>query len=260
VTFNSAAPRTFDIVVGADGVHSNTRRLVFGEEKQFSSFLDCYIAIFTTENMLDISHRHLAFNLPGKMVSMYSARKAEEAKAVFFFKSPQLSYDFRDTKAQKRLLAQAFAGEKAWIVPQLLRVMGGASDFYFDSLSQIHLPNWSTGNVVLVGDAAYGASPASGQGSSMAIVGAYILAQQLSRATDYVDAFAAYQQKMTAYVEACQALAPVTIEDMIIDSGLKFKMFSLMLRFPKMMQRMMKGGAASFNAKVAKAANSITLD
>lgn len=261
VEFEHAPTRRFDLVIGADGVHSATRSLAFGEESQFSTFLDCYIAIFTTKNFLELDHRHVAYSMLGKMASMYSARDNSEAKAVFFFKSTKLTYGYHDTQEQKQLLANAFKGESGWTLPRLMKALDTSSDFYFDSISQIHLPEWSKGRVALVGDAAYGASPASGQGSSLALVGAYVLAGELKVCEgDYQRAFANYHEKMKDYVAACQQLAETTIQDMIIDSPLKFKAFNFLLRFPKILHASMDGSTKKFNETVAKVANSIILE
>lgn len=208
VTFERNPPRTFNLVVGADGVHSNVRALVFGEESQFSQYLGYYVAIFTTPNHLNLDHQELIYRMPGKIASMYSARDNREAKAMFYFTSPLLAYDRHDVRQQKHLLAEAFAGEQ-WEIPRLLESMWQAPDFYFDAVEQIHLEQWAKGKVALVGDAGYCASPLSGQGTSLALVGAYVLAGELSRAAgEYRLAFATYQQEMRAYVELNQKTAP----------------------------------------------------
>lgn len=207
VTFERTPPRTFDLVVGADGVHSNVRTQVFGEESQFSQYLGYYVAIFTTPNHLNLDHQELIYRMPGKIASMYSARDNREAKAMFYFTSPPLTYDRHDVFQQKHLLAQAFSGEQ-WEIPRLLESMWQAPDFYFDSVDQIHLDQWAKGRIALVGDAGYCASPLSGQGTSLALVGAYVLAGELSKASgEYRLAFANYQQEMRAYVELNQKAA-----------------------------------------------------
>ena len=123
VTFERGAPRTFDLVVGADGLHSNVRALAFGEESRFVRDLGCYVAIFTTPNHLELDGWELMHNAPpGKTAGIYPMRDATEAKAMFYFASPPLPYDRDDVGRQKQLLAEAFAGV-GWEIPRLLAAM-----------------------------------------------------------------------------------------------------------------------------------------
>jgi 2-polyprenyl-6-methoxyphenol hydroxylase-like FAD-dependent oxidoreductase len=130
---------------------------------------------------------------------------------------------------QQRALADAYAGE-GWEIPRLLDGMGGAPDFYFDSLSQVHMDSWSTGRVALVGDAAYAASPASGQGTSLALVGAFVLAGELAAAKgDFEAAFGGYEERMRPFVAKNQALGPANIKRMVLRSKGQVRMSMIML-------------------------------
>jgi 2-polyprenyl-6-methoxyphenol hydroxylase-like FAD-dependent oxidoreductase len=145
--------------------------------------------------------------VPGKTAGMYPVRPGTQATAMFFFASPPLTYDRHDLDQQRQLLADAFAGQ-GWQVPRLLEAMWQAPDFYFDSVSQVHLDRWSAGRVVLVGDAAYGPSPMAGVGASLALVGAYVLAGELATAVgDHHTAFASYERELRGYVSKGQELA-----------------------------------------------------
>ena len=207
VTFERSAPRTFHLVVGADGLHSRVRGLAFGPEGRFLRHLGLYLSVFTIPNDLELDHWQLIYVTPGKSVTVTSARGNREARAIFFFASGPLDYDYRDRGQQQELLAAAFAGA-GWEVPRLLTAMREAPDFYFDSVSQVRLENWSAGRVALVGDAGYCPSPLSGQGSSLALVGAYVLASELRAADgDYRDAFAGYQRRLRDFVERNQQIA-----------------------------------------------------
>lgn len=207
VTFARAESRSFDLVIGADGVHSNTRKLVFGPEADFFRHMGYYISIYTTPNLLELDHWELDYNLPGKIAGSYSARGNTEAKAIFAFESAQLDYDYRDIEQQKRIVADTFA-DAGWAVPRLLEHLDDAEDFYFDAMAQIRMDTWSKGRIALVGDAGYCAAPLSGQGANLSLVGAYLLAGELAAAGgDHTVAFARYRQELLPLVEACQTFA-----------------------------------------------------
>ena len=193
--------------MGADGLHSNVRSLAFGPESPFIRHLGLYLAIFTTPNDLGLDHWQLIHAVPGKSVTITSARENTEARAIFFFASPPLNYDHHDTRQQQDILASAFSTEQ-WEVPHLLKAMRNAPDFYFDSASQVRMDSWSAGRVTLLGDAGYCPSPLSGQGTSLALVGAYVLAGELQAAAgDHRAAFARYQQQMSGFVQQNQQIA-----------------------------------------------------
>lgn len=200
VTFERSAPRTFDMVIGADGMHSNVRKLAFGDEAQFIRHLGSYMAIFTAPNTLGLDRWQLMQNLPGKVVSIKTARGNAEVKVTAFYSSPKFEYDHRDLDSQRELVADAFRND-GWEVPRLMDAMRTAPDFYFDSTSQVHMDAWSRGRVALVGDACGCPSPLTGQGSSLALVGAYVLAGEIARAGgDHVQAFAAYERTLREFV------------------------------------------------------------
>ncbi|WP_158750329.1 FAD-dependent monooxygenase [Acidobacterium sp. S8] len=206
VSFQRSQRRTFDLVIGADGLHSKVRALAFGEESRFLHHLGYYISIFTIPNYMKLDRTGLYHGTVGKKVGIFG-RDHETATASFFFDSPILEYDRRDAAQQQKILRDRFANE-AWEVPRLLELLEGAPDFYFDSVSQIKMNRWSDGRTALLGDAAWCPSPLSGMGTGMAMVGAYILAGELKQAEgDYTVAFPVYESLMREFTGRCQKLA-----------------------------------------------------
>ncbi|MEV5570801.1 FAD-dependent monooxygenase [Spirillospora sp. NPDC052269] len=210
VYFGSGVQRDFDLVVGADGLHSNTRRLAFGPEERFITHLGTYLGVWTAPNFLGLDEWQVFHQVPGSSWGggVMSVRDNREVRVYLGFEAPEpIAYDFRDTAAQQRLLAERLAGG-GWELPRLVATMKDAPDFHFDAMAQIHMDSWSSGRVVLLGDAGYCGSPLSGQGTSMAMVGAYVLAGELKAARgDHEAAFAAYERELRGYVTANQELA-----------------------------------------------------
>ena len=207
VLFQSGGKRRFDLIAGADGLHSNVRSVAFGPESSFIRDLGYYVSIFTIPNYLNLDHAGLYYGTLGKKVGVFSGGDPREASASFFFASAPLDRAHRDSAQQKAILREHFR-EAGWEVPRLLDWMEGAPDFYFDSVSQVKMDRWSTGRSVLLGDAAYCASPLSGMGTGMAVVGAYVLAGELAEADgDHRVAFENYEKLMRGFVEKCQGIA-----------------------------------------------------
>jgi 2-polyprenyl-6-methoxyphenol hydroxylase-like FAD-dependent oxidoreductase len=209
VTFEKAAPRRFGLVVGADGLHSVVRALAFGPESECTRPLGVYHAWFTATEPMELDGWYQMYNAPGGLVAAARpGRLPGEIKAGLSFRSAPISHDRRDIAAQRELLAERFAGA-GWEVPKLLRAMRTASDFHFDSMGQVHLDSWSRGRAVLLGDAGYCATPLTGLGTSLALVGAYVLAGELAAADgDHHTAFRSYDRVMRPYVDQAQELPP----------------------------------------------------
>ncbi|WP_405485714.1 FAD-dependent monooxygenase [Nocardia sp. NBC_00511] len=214
VRFGHAAARMFDLVIGADGMHSATRRTVFGPEEQFVRSTGMAVCAYTVPNDLGLDRWELVHPTPGHVVQAYSTAGAA-AKAQFIFPAPEQLPDRRDVAGQQRLVSDVFA-DSGWETPGLLAAMPNSPDFYFDSVDQIHLDTWSRGRIALIGDAAWCPSPLSGQGTSMALVGAYVLAGELKAAHgDHRAAFLAYREALRPYVTENLALGWKNATDMV---------------------------------------------
>ncbi|BBY66412.1 FAD-dependent monooxygenase [Mycolicibacterium helvum] len=206
VRFTSGRQERYDIVVGADGMHSATRGLVFGPESQFIHHLGFYVALADLPSYAQPDRRNPMYNTPGRMAGIAAYR--DKALAVFIFRSPWINYDYHDLAAQKQLLIDAFAGHDEWKIPELLDAAVSDPELYFDSVSQIHMPTWHQGRVVLVGDSAYCASPLSGRGTSLAMTGAWSLAEALrDHPDDIAAAFDQYERAQLPHVTYAQGTA-----------------------------------------------------
>jgi 2-polyprenyl-6-methoxyphenol hydroxylase-like FAD-dependent oxidoreductase len=236
VSFASGTVRRFDIVLGADGLHSCVRQLEFGPEHEFVRHLGGYMAYFTVPDPGNLDHWFLMHGEPGGLVAGIRPENGGTAKAMLSFTSPPLDYERRDVLAQQEVLRAKFTGA-GWLVPQILAAMPGAGDFYFDSLSQVHMERWYRGRTVLLGDAGYCGSPLVGLGTAMALVAAYVLAGELSGSPDdHEAAFARYQNQVRDYVKQCQTLPAGGMKGFAPNSALMIRMrnlsMAMMTRWP----------------------------
>jgi len=213
VTFEHSAPRRYDVVIGADGMHSTVRRLAFGPEEPVRRHLGGYLAVYSTPDLFGLGNEMLTHQSVNRLAATYGVRQTGQARAAFMFRTAtELAYDHRDKDEQKRLLAREF-GDYGWRVPQLLEHLEAADDFYFDAIAQITLDTWQRGRIGLVGDAGYCPAPAVGGGTSLAIATAYILAGEL--AANGPDGLRSYQAKVRQMVDRSRAIGPKVMGSII---------------------------------------------
>ncbi|HEY5786591.1 MAG TPA: FAD-dependent monooxygenase [Microlunatus sp.] len=207
VAFAHGGPRSFDLVVAADGIRSSTRALVLGDEPVVKP-LGMYAAYLTIPRTATDTAWARWFNAPGGRTSTLRPDNVGTTRATLSFMSEPRGYERWDSAGQRDVLRQRFSGV-GWEVPRILDALDG-SDVYFETISQVQAPRWSSGRTAVLGDAAYCASPISGMGTSLALAGAYVLAGELATRSDHVIAFAAYESIMRPYVDQAQQLPPGT--------------------------------------------------
>ncbi|WP_020495337.1 FAD-dependent monooxygenase [Sciscionella marina] len=207
VEFESAPARTFDLVIGADGIHSAVRRLVFGKETNFVRHLGYYLASWSLPNDDGFDTTPRMYNTPGRLASVGADRRdTKRAGAMFAFAAPALDYDLRDIERQKSFVRTAFTGMR-WHVPELLDTLQDAPELYFDSISRVTIPHLTKGRVALLGDSAWGVT-LGGMGVGTGIIGGYVLAGELATARgDHRTAFSAYERRMRRFAGRWQRAA-----------------------------------------------------
>ncbi|GAA4199004.1 FAD-dependent monooxygenase [Actinocatenispora rupis] len=208
VVFAGGDRRRFELVVGADGLHSALRAMVFGPRERYIRHLGHVMAFYTVPNEYGLDRWLYDYQEAesGRSAGLRPVQDATRAMAMFSFPAADLAVDHRDVEAQKRLLRERMAG-LGWLAPRILTHLDDTPDFYLDQVAQVVMDRWSSGRVALLGDAAFSSSPLSGGGTGLALVGAYVLAGELAAAGwDPAAGFARYEARMRSYVEANQEI------------------------------------------------------
>jgi len=207
VTFDDGSQHAFALVFGCDGNRSNTRKLVFGDEKNFTYFMGGYVYLKVVRDTgLLPPNVSQVYSVPG-LTTMLNGYDDRTDIAFAFRTESEIEYDYRNRAQQRAMIYDRFDG-LGWKVPAALNLIGTDEDFYFDRINQIRMPTWSKGRIALVGDAGYCVSPVAGMGGSMAIIGAGRLAEALGRhGDDYAAAFQEYHDKLHAFVDDVQKRA-----------------------------------------------------
>lgn len=221
VTFESGRSREFALVVGADGQHSRVRQLAFGPEADFSRYIGGYVCGCTIPNVLGLDgaiHRYVA---PGRTIAVFPIRQSGDLGVAFLFRrSEPFDLHHDDVEGQKRVLRDLFANN-GWEAPRLLNCLDQARDFYFESFTQIRMQSWTKDRIALVGDAGYGPGPAVGGGTSLAVVGACILAGELAEAAGDIPAgLRNYEAALRDVVTDSRRIGPALVKSLIPSSDL----------------------------------------
>lgn len=201
VELSDGSHQIYDLVIGADGIHSNVRRLIWGDESQFDRFLGFYVACSVIEDFFGTPNTFLGHLEPNVQASVYSIG-GEQLATFFAFRSEKLNIHGRE--AQMQTLDKAL-GNLGWLVPQLLEETKRTNDFFFDAVAQIQMEQWHNGRIALVGDACQCLTLLAGQGASMGMAAAYLLASELHTSNgDSKIAFSSYQQKLQPEIKRRQ--------------------------------------------------------
>jgi 2-polyprenyl-6-methoxyphenol hydroxylase-like FAD-dependent oxidoreductase len=274
VIFTDGTERTFDVVIGADGQHSMVRQLAFGPEDQFDRYMGWCFAGFTLPNPGKYHHEVIVYNKPGRFATMYAAPGADlgftpiqaataggpEERVFGFlsFKSPRPTYEeARDTERMRTIVLNAYEGMNAWELPTLREGLRVADDVYADTVNQIRMPTWSKGRVAVAGDAAAAPSFLTGQGTSVALVGAYVLAKELARHDDHAMAFHAYEHAMRGFVGKNQSLVESGVRSSILERRRQIWRRNVLLRAFPLLNRL--GVTNLFGARIIEASTAIDL-
>ena len=224
VVFENEEMRNFDLVFGADGVHSSVRKLVFGEEALFNHFFGAYFAILKVEETLGKVNCGQLFNLPNKL-----AATSDTGNSFVLFRSPKLYYGHRNDAAYKNILRENFAG-CGWKTSDIIKAMTNSENLYFDEVCQIKMSYWTKDRVALIGDAAHCSGFPTGMGTSLAMQGATILAEELMTCNnDYNLAFSKYNALFHPVVEAVQATITAGLDFLVPETEEAIKVRNAML-------------------------------
>ncbi|MGE2734470.1 FAD-dependent monooxygenase [Mycolicibacterium vaccae] len=207
IEFACGPSRRADVLIGADGIHSNVRALTFGAEERFVHHLGSYVAVWDLTSEMFPPGSGVLYSHAGRTLVLERPTDGGATRVFLTFHDPGAEIrDLHDTEQVHAVLRTAFAQDH-WQTARIVDSLPEAAGVYFDAVSQVRMPSWSRGRVALVGDAAYAPAFLSGQGTSLAIAGAYVLAGELARHTRPEIAFAAYRHRMAGYVAKNQRLA-----------------------------------------------------
>ena len=195
--------RRFDLVVGADGLHSAVRRLAFGPQQAFERHLGYGVAEFEIHGYgRRDENTYLMYTRPGRMIGRFALHDGRTLFVLIFAgDADRWPTTLADQKAKLREIYR----DARWEWPQIGHALAHCDDLYFDRVSQIKMNGWSRGRIAVIGDAAFCVSLVAGQGSALAMISAYVLAGELARADGrHREAFGAYEILLRSYIATKQ--------------------------------------------------------
>ena len=206
VEFEHGVERCFDLVIGADGLHSRVRKLVFGPQDRYEKDLGYRVAAFETARYRPRNESvYIIHGAPGRQVGRFSLHN--DRTLFLFICGGRGEPEAHGVAAQKAILRKVFEGD-SWELPRILAALDTCNDLYFDRVSQIRMDAWSRGRVALVGDAGFCVSLLAGQGSALAMTAAYVLAGELATSQGRPrEAFRWYEERLRPFIHAKQQAA-----------------------------------------------------
>ena len=208
LTLANGAERVFDLLIGADGLHSNVRRLVFGPARRFERHIGYYVGAFTARGYRPRDElAYVSYGIAGRQISRF-ALSHDRSMFLLVFAAERLPGREPDTLAQRKETLGAVFADTGWEWPKIRLLLEATKDVFFDRVSQVAMGSWSNGRVALVGDAAPCISLVGGEGTGLGMTEAYVLAGELARHDgDHAAAFAAYERRLRQFVEGKQKAA-----------------------------------------------------
>lgn len=224
VTFASGQTERFDLVIGADGVHSRTRKMAFGPEENFTTYLGGYMSFYTIPTPAQAEPDWMTTHvIPGASLGIRPDADPATSKAIITLRTESDPELRRDIAGQQQLVRDMLS-EAGWLVPDVLAEMSAATDFYFDELVRVDMPTLSAGRVTLLGDSGFCGSPMTGMGTAMAIVGAYVLAGEIAATPDDIaGALTRYEAVITPFLAKAKEIPGGGIQMMVPKSKLSLK-------------------------------------
>ena len=212
------------------------RRLVFGGERQFANYLGYSFATFPVPNLDHFEEGGIIYLEPNRQATVYPDHHGGYT-ALLVYRAQDAG---PVAAAQRKPILEAHYQGAGWVIPQMIASIGATTPVYLDSVTQIQMPRWSDGRVVLIGDAAHCLTLISGQGASTAMGGAYILAEELGKTGDYRAAFGAYERRVRPFAEDKQRKAQRFAKTFVPGSrlGVQLSYLTMKLMFTPLLARL----------------------